>query len=144
MAKLLEIDPDLIDLYLGAGEAAVAAEHGFSDDEQDAQRRLTVMRMKRDEAAQSRPRSIYVDAQSLAEEAAERRDASPYEAEVARIEDEIARLRRRRAEGAERRQIDIRLAESVREYLPVYDRQALRANPNHRRLADRPVVRSFR
>lgn len=144
MAKLLEVDIDLVDFYLGAGEAAIAADHAFSDEEQDAQRRLSVMRMKRDEAAPRRTRSIYVDAQSLAEEAAERRDAGPYEAEVARIEDELARLRRRRAEGAERRQLDIRLAESVREYLPVYDRQALRANPNHRRIADRPVVRSFR
>ena len=119
MARKFTIDPERVDRFLAAGEAAFAAGREFSREDEDIRSRLALLRSKKAEADRDQPRQyVMVDAQSLAEEAAERRYLpGEFDSHVAKAEAELETCKRRRAEGAARREHDTRLANVVREFL---------------------------
>ncbi|MFC5508728.1 hypothetical protein [Bosea massiliensis] len=113
------IDPDRVDRFLAAGEAAFAASREFSREDEEIRGRLARLRSKKAEADRDQPRQyVMVDAASLAEDAAERRyEPGQFDAQIAKVEAELERCTRRRAEGAARREHDTRMASIVRDFI---------------------------
>lgn len=117
MVRKFTIDPERVDRFLAAGEAAFAAGREFSREDEEIRSRLAWLRSKKAEAERDQPRRIYVDAQSNAEAAAERRYIpGAFDEQIAKAEAELERFTRRRAEGAARRDYDTRMASVVKDF----------------------------
>ena len=119
MARRFTVDPERVDRYLAAGEAAFAASRELSREDEEIRSRLALLRSKKAEADRDQPRQyVMVDAASLAEDAAERRyEPGQFDTQIAKVEAELERCTRRRAEGAARREHDTQMAGVVREYI---------------------------
>ena len=110
------IDPDRVQRFIAAGEAAVAAAREFADAERDVRARLSRLKAMRDSEEASAPRRGGWMEQ-IGSERVFVVEPHRHEPAIVKLEDELARTLQRCAEGAVRRQHDMRLSSRVREFI---------------------------
>jgi hypothetical protein len=112
MARRFSVDPERVDRIVAAGDAAADARRKAQEEESDVARRLALQKVKRNEAANEGRVRYY----AVTESGQKLFEPSPYDAAIAKLEAELARVKRRRSETDARLEHDVRLGNLVRDY----------------------------